>query len=171
MRPWRSLVFQAVLIAVFVALAALYGAGVRLVLACAYCALLLLIAYIDLEHRLVLNRLSYPGIVLSLALSPFWPGLGLPAALLGAATGLAIFLVLQIVGRGALGMGDTKLATLVGAMRGLPIVLSALLYGVILGGVGALFYLAVLRRGRKEYMAYGPYLAAGAIVSFFVMPG
>jgi len=168
--PWRVFLFEVALIGVFVGLGIRYGATVRVLLGCIYSALLILIAYIDLEHRLVLNRLSYPGIVLSLALSPFWPGLGIISAVLGALTGLVIFIVLQVVGRGALGTGDTKLAALIGAMRGLPTVLSTLFYGVVLGGAGAAFYLFVLRRGRREYMPYGPYLAAGAILSFFVLP-
>lgn len=168
--PRRTLVFELAVIAVFVGLGARYGATIRVPLGCLFSALLILIAYIDLEHRLVLNRLSYPGIVLSLALSPLWPGLGIVSALLGALTGLAVFIVLQVIGRGALGTGDTKLATLIGAMRGVPTVLSTLFYGVILGGVAAAFYLLVLRRGRREYMPYGPYLAAGAILSFFVLP-
>jgi prepilin signal peptidase PulO-like enzyme (type II secretory pathway) len=50
----------------------------------------------------------------------------------------------------------------------MPGMFNALMTGVIIGGLGALVFLIVLRRGRKEYMAYGPYLAAGAILSFFL---
>ena len=75
---------------------------------------------------------------------------------------------IDLLGRGALGAGDTKLALLIGAMAGMPGVFNALFFGVALGGLGALFYLTVLRRGRKEFMPYGPYLAAGAIIFFFL---
>ena len=167
-RPVRSLILQGLLAAIFLGLAARYGADSRLVLACAYCCLLVTIGYIDLDHRLVLNRLSYPGIALSLAASFLWPGLGPISACLGALAGLLIFGALELLGRGALGTGDTKLAILIGAMRGLPGVFDALLLGVLLGGVAGLFYLVVLRRGRKEFMAYGPYLAAGAVISFLL---
>ena len=153
----------------FVLLAAHYGDSVRLPLGALYVSLLIAIAYIDLDHRLVLNRLSYPGIVVALAGSLVWPGLGLKSALLGAVTGLAIFLVLQIISRGALGTGDTKLAVLIGAMRGLPGVLNALSFGVIIGGLAAVVLMVALRRERKEFFAYAPYLAAGAIASFFVI--
>jgi prepilin signal peptidase PulO-like enzyme (type II secretory pathway) len=40
--------------------------------------------------------------------------------------------------------------------------------GAVLGGLGALIYLVVLRRSSKEYMAYAPYLSLGAILSFFL---
>lgn len=166
--PWPAIAFEAGLAAVFVALSLHYGARRELLLACGFTALLFLISYIDLQHRLVLNVLSYPGIVLGAIISPLWPGLGLKSALLGALVALLILGALQIVGRGALGMGDTKLAVLIGMIRGLPTTLQALFYGMMLGGLGALFYLLVLRRGRKESFPYGPYLAAGAILTFFL---
>jgi len=100
--------------------------------------------------------------------SLLWPGIGLVSALLGAVVGLAIFLVLQVLGRGSLGVGDMKLALLIGAMRGFPDVFNALLLGTLLGGLAAAFLLIVMRKGRKASIAYGPYLAAGAILSFFV---
>ena len=167
-RPLRTVLLQVVMAAVFGALAFHYGASIKTVLAAAYSAWLLTIADLDLEHRLVLNRMSYPGTVLALAGAHFWPGFTVVNALLGAVVALLIFGILQFVGRGALGMGDTKLAVLIGAMRGLPTVLNALLLGVLIGGLAAAVLLLVLRRGRKEKFAYAPYLALGAVLSFFV---
>jgi leader peptidase (prepilin peptidase) / N-methyltransferase len=169
---WRVLYSVAVEIAcagTFAALALRYGDDRRLLIAAGYSTLLIIIAYIDIDHRLVLNRLSYPGIVLALIGSIFWPKLGLVSALLGAGTGLAIFLVLQLLARGGMGIGDMKLALLIGAMRGFPSgVFNALLIGTVLGGLGGAFALIVLKRGRKSSLAYGPYLVAGGIISFFV---
>jgi len=170
---WRvrsSLAVELLTPLVFVGLGLRYGASVKLLLACAYSGLLTVIAYIDLDHRLVLNRLSYPGTVFALAGGLVWSGIGLESAALGAALALVAFASLQIIGRGALGTGDTKLALLIGAMRGYPGVVDALLLGVILGGVGALFVLLVLRRGRKEYIAYAPYLGLGGILSLLFLP-
>jgi prepilin signal peptidase PulO-like enzyme (type II secretory pathway) len=167
-RPLRTIGLELLTAGLLAGLYLHYGADRRLLLAAACTVLLLLIASIDMEHRLVLNWLSLPGTVAVLAVSPLWPGLGIESAVLGAAIGFLLFLVFQIIGRGALGAGDTKLALLIGAMRGLPGVFNALFFGVVLGGVGALVYLIVLRRGRKEYMPYGPYLAAGAILAFFL---
>jgi leader peptidase (prepilin peptidase)/N-methyltransferase len=167
-RRFRAVLVQVVLAGVLAGLAIHYGASIRLILSAAYCLLLVAIAYVDLEIRLVLNWLSYPGIILALGASTLWPGFGIVNALLGALTGLAIMGTLEFIGRGALGTGDTKLAVLIGAMRGLPGVLSALFIGVLLGGLGAAFFLFVLRRDRKDYIAYAPYLSAGAVLSFFL---
>lgn len=166
-RPLRTALFQIVMAAVFGALAFHYEASIKTVLAATYSAWLLTIADLDLEHRLVLNRMSYPGTVAALAGAHFWPGFTVVNALLGAVVALLIFGILQLVGRGALGMGDTKLAVLIGAMRGLPTVLNALLLGVLIGGLAAAVLLLVLRRGRKEKFAYAPYLVLGAVLSFF----
>jgi prepilin signal peptidase PulO-like enzyme (type II secretory pathway) len=166
----RSAALELVTAGVFAGLAWRFGNSITLVLAAMYSAILIAIAAIDLEHRLVLNRLSYPGTLIGLAGSLWWPGIGLVNALVGALVGLVIMGVFQVIGRGALGTGDTKLALCIGAMRGIPAVLNALALGVVLGGLAAAFLWFVLRRGRKSFFAYAPYLAAGAIVSFF-LPG
>jgi leader peptidase (prepilin peptidase)/N-methyltransferase len=168
-RPLRTLGFEVALAGIWVALSVHFGAHRQLLIAAAFAALLMLISLIDLEHRLVLNRLSYPGFVLSLALAALWPGVGILSAALGAAVGLAIFLALQVIGRGRMGSGDTKLAAVIGAMTGFPGVLHALFLGIVLGGLGAVIYLVALRQGRRSYMPYGPYLAAGAIIAFFLV--
>ncbi len=167
-RPLRSVISQVGTAGLFVALALHYGATIQLILACIYSAILIAIAYVDFDYRLVLNRLSYPGTVVCLIGSAFWPHFGLLQAFLGALVALAIMGTVQIIGRGALGAGDTKLAVLIGAMRGLPTVLDALGLGIVIGGLAAAFLWFVMRRGRKEYFAYAPYLGAGAIISLFL---
>lgn len=165
----RSILVELATAAVLAGLGFQFGATRTVIIAAIYAVLLVAIADVDLQYRLVLNRLSFPGIVLALALSWLWPGLGIVSALLGALLGLVLFAALQVIGRGALGTGDTKLAILIGAMRGLHGGFDALVLGIVLGGLAGLFLLTVLRRGRKEYFAYAPYLAAGAILSFFVV--
>lgn len=169
--PLRPLILEVATAGLLGGLAAHFGSNSKLAIASVYTLLLLTIAYIDVNYRLVLNRLTYPGTVLALILSLFWTSFSTwfhPLnALVGAVVGLLIFVALQLLGRGALGTGDTKLAVVIGAMVGFPSVLSALLLGVVLGGLGAVFFLAVLRRGRKTYMAYAPYLAIGAVLFFF----
>lgn len=168
-RAVRVIGFELVCAVTFAGLSLHEPRGWDLALSAFYSILLLTIAYIDLDYRLVLNRLSYPGIVIALAASPFWRGLGIESALIGAVVGLLFFGVLQFLGRGALGTGDTKLAVLIGAMRGFPTTLSALLLGILLGGLAAIVFLVILRRGRKSYIAYAPYLSVGGVLSFFLL--
>lgn len=58
-------------------------------------------------------------------------------------------------------MGDVKLAAALGALVGFPYVIPALMAGILLGGIAALILLLSRRVGRKDYIAYGPYLALG----------
>lgn len=127
----------------------------------------LTIAAIDFEHRLVLNVMLAPAAVAALALS-FLPGAPEPInALLGAAAGFGLMLLIHLLTRGTLGAGDVKLAGVIGLLTGFPAVLTALLWGVILGGVAALILVLTKRAGRKTYIAYAPYLCLGAILALY----
>lgn len=129
-------------------------------------AVFLLIAVIDLEHRLVLNSVLIAAALVSLAASlagvPMAPA---PLeALLGCLVGLLLFAVVAALGRGAMGAGDVKLAAVIGLIVGYPQVLSALLAGVLFGGLAAV--VALLRGlGRKAAIPYAPWLVAGAMVA------
>ena len=122
----------------------------------------LLFALVDLESRRVPNPLVLAcGIAaLTLSLAGFGPR---PLnALMGGTVGFVIFFVLALVQRGAMGMGDVKFAGLVGLLTGYPGVLAALAVGIIAGGLGALVLLLMRHVGRKSYIPYVPFLAAGA---------
>jgi leader peptidase (prepilin peptidase)/N-methyltransferase len=128
------------------------------------------IALIDLRHRIIPNRLTYPALLL-------FPPLIVIAWLAGGAVDLvdgliglgsfggALFVV-AVVSRG-MGMGDVKLAALVGLVLGslgLRYVGVAAGAAIVLGGLGGVVALA-MGRGRKSAIPFGPYLAAGAVVA------
>jgi len=136
-----------------------------------YCSLLLLIAVIDLEHRLIPNVLVGCGMMLALAFNVLYPTPGLAAALWGAAVGGGVFVLLAVARQNALGMGDVKLAFLIGMMTGFPWVLQALILGVILGGLAAGLLLLTRMRKPKQYMPYAPYLVAGSMATLLYGQG
>lgn len=125
--------------------------------------LLLLIAAIDLEHRLVPNVLVAAGVALSLLFSILPTQPGLLSALTGALVAGVLFLLIAALGRGALGPGDVKLAILIGTINGYPSVLQALVVGIILGGLAAAVLMAARLCGPKQYIPYAPYLVAGCL--------
>ncbi len=171
-RPWRAPALEAATILIFVLawLRARHNPALLLILS-AYGAFLLIVLVIDLEHRRVLNIVVAPAAVIALAAS-LAPGMPGPrSALLGGAVGLGVFLALALIGRGALGAGDVKLAGVIGLMTGYPHVVSALVLGVVLGGIAALWLLLTRRASRKSYMAYAPYLAIGALIILLTLAG
>jgi len=163
----QALFFEILLAALFALIAVRLHGTLHIALGCLYAALLFEIAVIDFHYRLVLNVLSYPAALVALVGGTVWVGIGLPSALLGGGVGLVIFFVIELIGRGAMGRGDTKLATVIGLMRGYPGVWGALILGILIGGVMALGLL-VAGQGRRQTFAYGPALALGAVVSLLV---
>jgi leader peptidase (prepilin peptidase)/N-methyltransferase len=137
-----------------------------------YACLFIIIFVIDLEHSLILNKVVYPGMVVALLLSLYpWPWLSesivmrVAYAALGGAAGFAIFLLIAIVSRGGMGWGDVKLAALIGLATGFPMVFVAIITAAILGGIVAVALLATRRKGRREMIPFGPFLALAAMVT------
>ncbi len=130
------------------------------------------IAAIDIEHRIIPNRLMYPALVAFPVYLTVARLFGAPVDLTRMVLGFALYggvlFVVAIVSRG-MGMGDVKLAALIGLVLGslgLRYVGVAAGAAIVLGGVGAIVAL-LLGRGRRSAIPFGPYLAAGAVVSAF----
>jgi prepilin signal peptidase PulO-like enzyme (type II secretory pathway) len=129
---------------------------------------LAIITAVDLEQMRVPNRVVLPAAAVALLwqLAFHRSDLG-EVALAGAGAGL-VFLVAFVATRGAVGMGDAKLALLIGIVLGSDVV-TALFFATLAGAVGAVAIL--VRRGseaRKAPMPYAPFLAAGAVIALLV---
>lgn len=123
-------------------------------------ALLLAISVVDLRRRRIPNSLLALAAVLAAAASLLFQQPPASLALLGVCAGFGAFLLVARLRPGALGMGDVKLAGVIGLIVGFPQVVFALLFGMIAAGLVALAL--VLRPGEGRTMAYAPYLALGA---------
>jgi leader peptidase (prepilin peptidase)/N-methyltransferase len=146
------------------------GGGVDFLLHVLLVAYLVAIVAIDLEHRLVLNRMTGPGVVVALGIAAVGLGPSLPSAIAGTAVGFLILLLPALVLPG-LGMGDVKLAGVIGALVGFPAVFTALQVGVVFGGLAAGLLLLSRRVGRGGTLAYAPYLVVGVALVFFGFVG
>lgn len=123
--------------------------------------LLVTISLVDFQVRRIPNALVL-ALLLWALVQALWLGQPTPvAAGLGLLAGGGLLFLIALAGRGAMGAGDVKLAAALGAVLGYPLILGALFFGVLAAGAGALVLLATRRAGRKDYMAYGPYLALG----------
>jgi leader peptidase (prepilin peptidase)/N-methyltransferase len=68
-----------------------------------------------------------------------------------------------------MGFGDVKFSVFLGLILGLRSTLTAVLLGVLLAGLVALALVALRRRSLKDSIAYGPFLALGALVALYVL--
>jgi prepilin signal peptidase PulO-like enzyme (type II secretory pathway) len=124
-------------------------------------ALLLAISLVDFQVRRIPDALV--GALLGWAVVQIaWLGTpGWSSAALGLLVGGGIFLLLALITRGTMGMGDVKLMAAAGVLVGYPLILQAIFWGVVAGGAAALVLLLARRVRRKDFIAYGPYLALG----------
>ena len=151
------------------------GAMPLLVVRSVFVLVLVQVIFFDFEHRLILDRVMFPSMALALVLSltgdPWFSG---QSWWHGIATGLAaglLFLLLAIGGAWlfkteAMGFGDVKLAVFMGLLLGPLPTIYAMFYGVFLAGLAAIAVI-VWTRSMKGSIAYGPYLAAGALIELF----
>jgi leader peptidase (prepilin peptidase)/N-methyltransferase len=135
------------------------------VVAAFFCAVLVVVSAIDVAHRIIPNRIVLPaaGAVLAaqtmLHPSPEWA-----IAAFGAS---AFLLVAALIYPAGMGMGDVKLALLLGAMLGRTVPVGMFL-AMLLAMVPSAVLLA--RHGsaaRKMGIPFGPFLALGAVIALF----
>jgi leader peptidase (prepilin peptidase)/N-methyltransferase len=151
------------------AVLARYGLGAPGLIAAFTTAVLVVLSVIDFESHRLPNRIVLPSAAIVLAVQlasapEHWK------AWIGASLGaFACFLVLALVYPAGLGMGDVKLALLLGAALG-GAVLPALLVGTLAAGVAGLVVLARQGLGaRRRALPFGPFLAFGAITILLLM--
>jgi leader peptidase (prepilin peptidase) / N-methyltransferase len=122
----------------------------------------------DLATRRLPNAITVSGSLLVLALRAAFVPHELARTVLAGALAFLVFLTLALAFRGALGMGDVKLAGLIGCLLG-GTVIPALAIGVAAGGVASAALLLTSRATRHSAIAYGPYLAFGAAVAILAL--
>jgi leader peptidase (prepilin peptidase)/N-methyltransferase len=153
-----------------------YGPGLLLVSRLLFgCALLVLFA-IDLEHHLLPNVITLPGIVVGFAFSFFTASPGWVDSLIGIAVGGG---VLWAVAEGyyrvrheeGLGFGDVKMLAMIGAFLGWKLTLVTLMMGSFAGSIVGLALIAFGRGTMKYALPFGTFLAMGAVLAATVGPG
>jgi leader peptidase (prepilin peptidase) / N-methyltransferase len=127
------------------------------------------IVLIDLEHRLIPNAITLPAAIAGVvAILVFDSGFLVEAVVAGAAAG-GFFLLAAVLYPRGMGMGDVKLAGLLGLYLGRavgPALFAALILGVVVGA-GIIARKGAVA-GRKTAVPFGPFLALGGLFGFFV---
>jgi leader peptidase (prepilin peptidase) / N-methyltransferase len=163
--PWRYPAVELATAVLFAACFLAFGLTAYAFLAAGFCAVLVAISAIDVEHRIVPNRIVVPatGIVL-VANTLIDPSV---EWLLGGLAGFAFLFIAAVIYPAGMGMGDVKLAALLGVMLGRDVAV-ALMAGMLLAIVPSVVLLA--RHGskaRKMGIPFAPFLAGGGIVALF----
>ncbi len=159
----------------YVALLAAFGPTLQFLALAALASMLLAIFWIDLDTMYILNVLTYPGIALGIAYGGLIEGRWLPT-LAAAAAGYALFWLIsegsrlylkaiKSIHEDGMGMGDAKLAAMMGAWLGPERLVVALFASFLLGSIIGLALKA--RSGKSEPFPFGPALVIGTFASLF----
>jgi leader peptidase (prepilin peptidase) / N-methyltransferase len=125
---------------------------------------LLIVALIDLDHRIIPNIITLPGMAVGVGLSMGVLPLTPLASLFGLIIGGAIFYLIALISKGGMGGGDIKLIAMIGAFLGLEGGLFTIFASALLGSVVGLMLMLLGKRGRKDRVPFGPFLSFGAIL-------
>jgi leader peptidase (prepilin peptidase)/N-methyltransferase len=131
---------------------------------------LLVIFFTDVNKRIIPDKVTYPGIIVGLVFSALKKDI--LSGLVGAALGFGLLLFVAWFGKmlfrkDAMGGGDVKLAAMAGAFLGWKLLLVGLFLAFVLGALVGAVFLAVRGRGRGSEIAFGPFIAVGAVLSLF----
>ncbi len=136
-------------------------------LGCVFLFVLAIITLTDLEHRIIPNVVLGPAAVAAVALVALWDTDQILPHLLAAAIGGGVLLIVSLAYPRGMGMGDVKLAFVMGLFLGRAVA-PALLIGF---AAGAIFGIALIAKhgseARKRAVPFGPFLAFGGVVGLF----
>lgn len=127
-----------------------------------------LIALMDYKYHLILNILTYPGLLVALGINLLVLHQPVLSVLLGIGFGFGVFFLVARVKPDGLGGGDIKMAALIGAALGFPNVLWALMVAVAASAI-AIIFLFIARHGKPEdTIPYGPFLSLGVMIVLLI---
>jgi leader peptidase (prepilin peptidase)/N-methyltransferase len=165
----RYPIVELITMAVFVAHGLVFGVDIILVPRLLFaCALIVLFA-IDLEHHLLLDVITLPGIVVGLAFSLLLPP-GIQSAVIGVLVGGGVLWLIgeayyRYAGEEGMGGGDVKMLAMIGAFLGWKLAVLTLVFSSLAGSLVGLLVIATRRGGMKYALPYGTFLAIGALVA------
>lgn len=160
---------EALTAAIFMWHAVVFGVTPLLVVRLAFaCALIVLFA-IDLEHQILPDRITLPGMVIGLACSLFLPPGPLMSLAGMVAGGGILWAIAELWYRlrkiEAMGFGDVKMLAMVGAVLGLRLVLLTFVLSTMVGGLVAVVLVATRRANMATAVPYGTMLAVAALAA------
>jgi leader peptidase (prepilin peptidase)/N-methyltransferase len=134
-------------------------------------AVLVPVALIDFDRRIIPNKITLPAAILAVAIGLALAPSKVPEQLIAGAAAGGFLLVFAIAYPQGMGMGDVKLAAVLGLFLGRSVAV-AVLVGVFTGALCGAVVMARLgvARGRKTAVPFGPFLALGGIVGLFAGP-
>ncbi len=172
----RYPVVEALTGVMFVLLVQRFGCSPYLGIAALFVAALIVISFIDIDHQIIPDMISLPGIVVGLLVSALGYGPPFVDSALGALCGGGILYAVAfgyhaLTGREGMGGGDIKLLAMIGAFLGWRGVLVTLVLGSFSGAVVGVTLMLVRGADTRLPIPFGPFLALGVVCALFFGSG
>ena len=137
-----------------------------------FCSALVVITFIDIEHQIIPDEISLPGIAVGFVLSFFLKGHTWLNSLLGILLGggsllLVAYAYQRLTGKEGMGGGDIKLLAMMGAFLGWKAVPFIILASSLAGSLVGISLMLIQKKDSKLAIPFGPYLAFGAVLYVF----
>lgn len=149
-----------------------YGFTWTTVVYCLLASLLVVITFIDLDHQIIPNVISLPGLLIGFVLALFVLPLPWQDSLLGVILGGGFLWAVAmgyrlLMGAEGMGMGDVKLLAMIGAFLGWQAVFPVVFLGSLVGTLIGVPYMLLKGKGGKLAIPFGPFLSLGALIYLF----
>ena len=141
------------------------GLSFELISALIFIAYLIVIALIDFDHQLILDRVLIWLAGVGAAINFYSGDIPVWEMVLASAAGGGILCAIVIVSDGGMGWGDVKFAAALGLWLGVQNMLLVLFLAFVLGGISGMLLIAAKVKSRKDVIPFGPCLAAGAFLA------
>ena len=169
---WRYPAVELLTAAGYAAIFLLDGFGIQMLRDLLFFSLLVPIAFIDIDHRIIPDELSLGGLAAGLLFS-FLPGGEWKTSVMGALLGGGIlyataFLYEKVRAAEGMGGGDIKLLAMIGAFVGWRGTLGTIFLGSFLGAAGGILAMRKGGEGLKTAIPFGPYLCVAALLSRYL---
>jgi leader peptidase (prepilin peptidase)/N-methyltransferase len=169
---WRYPLVEGLTALLFVLTVSRFGVTLKSTFLLTFLCGLVVVSFIDLDHQIIPNAITLPGIPLGLIGGLLVGEPPLLDRLIGTVAGAGfLYLVLfyggVLYGQEAMGEGDLNLIALVGAFLGWKAVVVTILVACFVGSAVGLALMALKRLRRRQHIPFGPFLSLGAVVGLF----
>jgi len=138
------------------------------------CFLIIIFVY-DLKHYIIPDKIIFPAIAIAVLYRLFeilnfgyWDLIGIINPLVAGMGGAMFFLIIVLVSRESwMGMGDVKLAILMGLLLGFPNILVSLFFAFLIGAIIGIGLIILKKKTLKSEVPFGPFLILGAYIALF----
>jgi len=128
---------------------------------------LVVISFIDYKYMIIPNVITYSGVIIGLLYAIIFDYINIVDSLLGIFIPALLLLIVALIFKGGMGMGDVKLVAMLGAFLGYKYILASIFIGSVFGSVIGLAFMGLGLIERKTRIPFGPFICLGAMLMIF----